>query len=469
MNDTLKINMSHDGTEDSYIEIARTAAEEDLSSLKDSLQSIKSLKPDCDKLDYALAASIGVLCGVIDIFLVAKPGDSPIETMTDKWFSDRTLDFAKFCGWKETNQISLSSAISFLENKFKIPYDQRGAGDAAGIIFNLNPKNHHFKSLGHNPTLLGLFFSILDQFTNQSHFISGGKLLSIQNADYGFSLYGTSIPAKLFSGFVNWFGHLISDISGSSSSNGRGMGIPSPFWSWINSVIAIKSQLNLPIGEFDKYVLELAVKIYEKGFDFRFQSIQLIPVFINEITVRLLYAIRRMCNYFATTNKKEVSLANIWKTCEPFSNPTIKRMLTVAHGTFCLIDLSEAAIRELTTNPGYFDSAEFFIRLNLPGIERLTISLFGELNRALTMQKAKTDAQFTQQKMEILNNYLDGLSLLSELYNDQELVDFVNNFKQNDMYIQAFKKSVVLAELRQVPKDKILKTKADIDLYFRRN
>lgn len=75
---------------------------------------------------------------------------------------------------------SLSSAIKYLENKFKIPYDQTGAGDAARLVFDLNPRNHHFKSLGHNPSLLGLFFSILDQFANTAHFISEGELISLQ-------------------------------------------------------------------------------------------------------------------------------------------------------------------------------------------------------------------------------------------------------------------------------------------------
>ena len=57
---------------------------------------------------------------------------------------------------------TLSSAIKYLEKKFKIPYDQRGAGDAASWVFNLNPKNHHFKSLGHKSDNLGIefFFNI---------------------------------------------------------------------------------------------------------------------------------------------------------------------------------------------------------------------------------------------------------------------------------------------------------------------
>ncbi len=63
---------------------------------------------------------------------------------------------------------------------------------------------------------------------NTSHFISDGQLISLQDADGKFELRGNDIPSKLFCGFSNWFGHVISDISGSSSSSKRGMGIPSP-------------------------------------------------------------------------------------------------------------------------------------------------------------------------------------------------------------------------------------------------
>ena len=130
--------------------------------IRESLGAIKRLTPECDKLDYILSASCGALCGIIDIFLVGKPGESPAGDITDKWFEERTKDFAKLCGWKDTDK-GLSSAIAHLEKKFKIPYDQRGAGDAASFVFDLNPTNHHFKSLGHNPTLLGLFVNFLNR------------------------------------------------------------------------------------------------------------------------------------------------------------------------------------------------------------------------------------------------------------------------------------------------------------------
>lgn len=149
----------------SIISDALSNAEMELQETKrfisETIETVNNLTPECDKLDYALAASSGVICGVIDVFLVGKPGESPLGNITDKWIETRTRDFAKLCGWDSKDNSSASSAIKFLEKKFKIPYDQRGAGDAASEIFNLSPRNHHFKSLAHNPSLLGLFFQFL--------------------------------------------------------------------------------------------------------------------------------------------------------------------------------------------------------------------------------------------------------------------------------------------------------------------
>ena len=57
----------------SSIITALSKAELDLYEINESIASIKTLKPECDKLDYALAASSGALCGIIDIFLVESP------------------------------------------------------------------------------------------------------------------------------------------------------------------------------------------------------------------------------------------------------------------------------------------------------------------------------------------------------------------------------------------------------------
>ena len=55
------------------IDDAMTQAEAELVVLNETIDSIKELKPNCDKLDYVLAASSGALCGVFDVFFVGKP------------------------------------------------------------------------------------------------------------------------------------------------------------------------------------------------------------------------------------------------------------------------------------------------------------------------------------------------------------------------------------------------------------
>lgn len=465
----LEFSIENDGYQfATSITDALAQADHELVELNETIESIKGLKPECDEWDYALAGCSGALCGLMDMFLVGKPEKSKLGNYTDKWFEDRTKDFAKLCGWSNSKNPTVSSAIAFLEKKFKIPYDQRGAGDAGSIVFGLTPGNHHFKSLGHNPTLLGLFFSILDQFSNTSHFVSDGKLISLQQASEGFKLKGNDPISKLFFGFVNWFGHLISDVSGASGSKGRGAGIPSPFWSWTNDLIAIKKKFKLEPTDFDKKLNELAVNIYKEGYDARFQTTQAIPVLVNELTVRFIYATRRAAKYFSETSKTEYSFETMWKKCEPFSNVTVKRILTVAHGTFCLVDvIGAAAVGIAQKNPEKKPiPIEFVMRLNIVGVGRFAVSLYGEAGRAINYKHVKENAEFASRQRTIVNQYIDGLNILAKQYNDADLVTFVYDFKNSNAYVTAFEKSVALAKLRNVPSNKILNNKKDIDNYF---
>ncbi len=462
----LEVSEEHFSFGTSFDEAIFNATNE-IESLKETIDAAQRIKPDCDKLDYALAASIGALCGIIDIFLVGKPKESKIGEITDKWFADCTISFAKLFDKEGKIDGSLTSALKVLEKKFKIPYDQTGLGGAAKDIFDLNPQNHHLKSLGHNPTLLGVFFSILDQFTNQSHFVTAGKLISLQEADGIFELQGSDVPSKIFCGFINWFGHIVSDASGSSGSKGRGMGIPAPFLAWTNDLIVIQKNLQLSNAQFGNNLNELALKVYKEGFDLRFSVAQMIPIFVNEIIVRFIYSVRRMIKYYSETDKDDRTMEELWKQCKPFSNATVKRMLTVAHGTFCLLDVGDATMRGIVNGGGAFNVEEFVMRLNIIGVGRFAISLYGEGKRAIILNKAKDEADFAEYKIVLVGNYLEGLLELSKIYDDRKLVNFIDDFKNSNSYKMAFKKSAELAELRNVPAELILKDKKDIDAYFR--
>lgn len=247
------------------------------------------------------------------------------------------------------------------------------------------------------------------------------------------------------------------------------MGIPSPIWAWVNDIIAIKRKLNIPASTFDESLNELAVNLYNKGYDARFQTAQAIPVFINEIIVRFFYAVRRMITYFSSIDKVNYSFKLMWETCEPFSNPTVKRMLTVAHGTFCLIDLGDATVRGFAAGGAVaFNPEEFFLRFNIVGVGRFAISLYGEGKRTFGYWKAEKEAIYAEKEKTIIEDYINGLHLLADMYNDGDLLTFIDDLQKSDLYISAFNKTVKLAEKRKVPEDRILRNKSDIDSYFRK-
>lgn len=446
--------------------IALEDARVELQRIEETISSLDKLKANADKLDYALAASSGVLCGLFDIFLVGKPGESPVGNISDKWFANKTMGFAKLCGWNSEDDSS-SSAIRFLEKKFKIPYDQTGTGDVAKSILDLTPDNHHFKSLSHNPSLLGLFFSILDQFNSPftSHFVSEGELITLNKIDAGFELRGDTVSSKLFCAFINWFGHIVSDVSGSSGSKGRGMGIPSPLWTWTNDVIAIKQSLHVPISDFDMTANELALNIFKKGYDIRFQTSQFIPVIINEMVVKFIYAFRRLIKYISGPEIRSLSFSNVWDICEPFSNQTVKRMLTVAHGTFCLLDVGDATIRSFTSGAGVFNAPEFFLRLNIAGVGKFSFSLFGEATNSIAVKNAKPQIILAKHEHKIVTNYIEALETLAVTYDDSNLINFVDDIKEGKFH-EALQKTVELDRKRGVDESIIVENKAEIDSYF---
>lgn len=289
----------------------------------------------CDKYDYMIAGTCGVITGLIDILFVGKPGESKLGDFTDQQANKITEKFAELLGWDkdkvtEKGSNTTASAIGFLEKKFKINYDQATTHATYGVVENLSLKNHHLKGLGHSPDIIGLFFSVLNQFTNTSSFISNGQIITIETEE--FELQGHNFIAKVFCGIANWFGHIMSDWTGSSGTvgqGGRGTGIPIPFYNLFQMI---------NIGEFGQHKQTFATittKVFEQGYDARHGITMAIPVLINELLIRFMY-----------TMKAHFYHQKDWKDSMPSENiPELRRMLLVGHGTLCLIDGADAYIR----------------------------------------------------------------------------------------------------------------------------
>jgi len=327
-------------------------------ALKKRIKEEFSLKgANCDKYDYMIAGTCGLIGGLIDVFFVGLPGQGALTHFTDDLTNTAVQKFARFNGWSGPREghDATASAIGFLEQNFKVNYDHRHGGDVDGL-FKMSTKNHHIKSLGHSPDLVGLFFSIVDQFNSTAHFVDGGRIITIDTKT--FELQGADVISKFFAGFTNWLGHLFSDVAGSSGAEGRGSGIPIPFYSLLQFI---------NFGEFGQHrqtFAKVAVQVFENGYDLRHGMALSIPVLITELLTRLMWTVKQRFYH-----KKS------WDSCIPSaSNPELRRMLLIGHGSLCLVDTTDAALR----SGG--NMIQFMLRSNLLAWARFGTLTLKELN-----------------------------------------------------------------------------------------
>ena len=239
----------------------------DYALMKETEQNKRALlrEDKCDKYDYLAAVACGAVGGLVDIFLVGTPGDSVLGKWTDSQVDNAVKGFAKLVGWNpsQAQTGNVASAIGFLERKYKVNYDQRHTADV-GNAFNMSAKNHHMMSLSHSPDIVGLFFSILNQFTSTSSFIANGKIITIATDTY--ELQGGNFIAKLFCGVANWFGHIMSDIAGSSGARGnagRGAGVVMPFY----ELFQFCKFGSFKVGNDRQDLATIATRAFQEGYD----------------------------------------------------------------------------------------------------------------------------------------------------------------------------------------------------------
>lgn len=311
----------------------------------------------CDKYDYLIAVGCGAVAGLVDIFLVGAPG-SELSKWTDSQVDGAVRRFAKLCGWdpNAANVDNTRSAIGFLEKKFPVNYDQRSTTDVGGL-FSMGTKNHHMKSLAHSPDLVGLFFSILDQFTSTASFLSDGRLITIKTDTY--KLQGNNFISKLFCGIVNWIGHIMSDIAGSSGSVNRGSGVVIPFF----ELFQLCNFGSFQVGQNRNTLATVATKVFQEGYDARFGLTMAIPVVLCDLSIKLIWALKRYFYHKRPLNE-----------CIPTKrHDDLRIMLLFGNGVLCLMDGLDAGIR----SGG--NCVNFFLRLNLIAWFRLITLVLREI------------------------------------------------------------------------------------------
>lgn len=445
------------------------------------------LKAKCDKYDYMIAAFCGGIAGLVDVFFVGDPLTSVLGKQVDKVADGFVQKAARFF-WENDQRTtgkskkmpqSLEQCISYLEQAFPVNYDARYAKDLVvkdGVLNGMRPLNHHLLSLAHSPDPIGLIFSIINQFMGYATFVDKGKIIHvIPQKTSGAIPYmqGTNFVSMLFCGFVNWMGHLLSDLVGSSSTRkagktGRGAGIPMPFYELF---------LFCDFGEIDgKTFSETMISVFEEGYDARFGATMTIPVVMNELMIKVIWMIRQKF-----IRKKT------WKESIPTSkHADLRIMLIVGDATLCLVDGVDAATHGIIEG----NVVSFICHLNLVGWTRLIMLALKELRIRYGSVVAEAIDQFVNKVLEEVQTpaekqCIQAFHLRLEAYDKQLaglLAEFVAQiekeyyelyveieatFDENKSRNERAEHSVKLAQISGVSEDRIVKNRKELDDLFR--
>lgn len=349
--------------------------------------------------DYLLAAASGALMGALSVLWQKDLNLKDAHKFGAERIEKIVIGAAQRVGLKKENP-TIENAIRFLEKNFPFAGDRLTAAFGGGL-------QHHLRDFSHHPSPVGLVCSILMQFTGKGvgTATDGSFVIFDLSADAMKDglLIGRNMAEKILYGTVNWAFHLISDMAGSSATPGAGTGIPGPFLSFLKEASALPFFRDLSIGYKDKVITlsQWISKAFngtllkdEAGNPLRFDlrtEVGLIDLFLtqipavvaNECIVRGIYMVTRFidelrrCNVSSVKDLTRINPARFL----PLNSRVLTRMLTVASGSFVVVNTSIAAVRaacEGGVTGGIGAVPIFFLRLNYVGIGRFAFALWAD-------------------------------------------------------------------------------------------
>ena len=359
---------------------------------------IDLLSSQADSLDYIVAIASGIVCGILDILWVGEFDLAHGRSIASDKVDSFVKNTAEMLEGKTFDDVK--SAVQALEKHFPIPSDGNTSDFGGG-------KQHHLRDFAHHPTIVGLVFSLLTQFTEKSYGTDvNGRFITVDVLEKSKPFIGKDIPEKILMGTIIWFFHLVSDMAGSSSTAGTtgGTGIPGPLLALAKEVSAIPFFKNIKVDDDMSMSLFLSklfngtlmMKRDEKGqivkdsiikFDLRGElgvavelCKQAVPVVANECFVRAFYFIRHLA--MEMKENRVGCFADMkmidWATVKPLNNPTIARMLTISTGVFTVLDIGEAIATQ-----------KYWVSINYVGIGRFAVAISSDVSWGLKARDVK--------------------------------------------------------------------------------
>ncbi len=356
---------------------------------------IDMLSVHADNVDYLVATASGVLCAMLDIFWVGEFDLGRGRELASEQVDDFVTKVANLTGYKGDD---IGGAVEHLEKLAPLASDGNTPDFGGGL-------QHHLRDFAHHPTIVGLFFSLLTQFTKMSYGTTKeGAFRVVPVPEKSLKYIGDNFVEQVVYGSLGWFFHLVSDMAGSGSTAGKGggTGIPGP-------ILSLAKELSsLPLFHIKDGNSDLSVflsKLFngtafahrdEKGkiipesvikFDLRGEmglaaevGRQAVPVIANECILRVFYFIRRFISELRRVwpkTMKDIKRID-WQNVKPVSNPTLARMLTISSGVFSTLDIGEAILTQ-----------KYWVSVNYIGVGRFAVALGEDISWGLKLRNVK--------------------------------------------------------------------------------
>lgn len=440
-----------------------------------------------DKVQYSYAIACGIISGWMDSMFFADA--QPFELNMPKANRNMNEFIGRFAKCKGISEERLNKIIEKLEKQYPVLQDNIYKGVIDGVV----PKNHHLADIAHHPTPAGLMAAILVKFFRFGTFVNkDGKwtfkfvpttpediiklaIPAVMTGILNWLVYigenkyeeeaGQELPKAILNlahviastpeileivkCIDNWFGHLVSDMGGSKSTAGGGMGIPGVFMSLVYEIGAFPILKDTGITNWinDLYVKGKIDMREELGFIYSLDPKQIVPVAFNELVVRIGFCLLQLEKELI--NHKGFKGID-WNGVCPIGNRSVDRCLAIAHMTFNVVDTADAAMRAAIESGGdwVIFSGRFVARYNYVGAARAALSIVKEVSneskeaqliheRMLLMDakaqimyqqlqqfKAQLDEKLANYLAEDIEAFIEGFDYMKEglTSNDSDLV-----------------------------------------------
>lgn len=475
---------------------------DDLAKINDELERYTCY---ARKEEYALAVASGILAGMVDALFVQ---DTPLlgasteeaRANANKLVNNFIEQYADKRGYKDAGPRSkrFRNKVAYLEETFSVAQDNTWSGKDIRVYTG----NHHLADLAHHPTPAGLMAAIIVQFFRIGIFVNRDgewHLLHVKTTEE--DILNNLIPAVI-TGFLNWlaaisvstfeekseqeapeaikelsrvvastpmlievakcadnwFGHLVSDVGGSNSTAGAGMGIPGVFLSMLYEIAAIPPLKDTGLLEYlnnlyakDRFDLRKELAVLESSHDQVIGGLgkQAIPVLLNEVLVRTGYFVLQLGRGLS----ENTSLADIpWRDIIPVGNRTVDRMIAVSSMTLVVADTTDAAVHASLESAGNWIlfSQRFAARFNFVAAGRAAVAVVREASddakelQLLHEKRLLTEAK-TAFTIEQLEAYKSQLQERLDAYIAEDLEAFMLGFAIMDQGLTQGDSNLVIA------------------------